>query len=371
MSFLRTRPTINGQRTMNPTDRKQIRFWYWSGAAMIFLILVIGGITRLTQSGLSMVEWNPLMGMFPPLSESEWMEIFEKYRDYPEYQQRNMGMSLTEFKFIFFWEYVHRAAGRLLALVFILPFGYFLAKKKFSSLQLKRALILMGLGLAQGFMGWFMVQSGLVDVPFVSPYRLAAHLLLAFSIFGCCVWFALDLTPGNRPARRQANPAPAVRGLLWVFLIVLIVQVAWGAFVAGLHAGHVYNTFPKMNQYWIPPEAWLLDPLIRNFFENTAAVQWIHRVLGTLLVIISVAIWARLTFSGLSMTAKKWGVVLLGFVLAQYMTGVFILLYHVPISLGVLHQAMALILFGISIGFYHYFYRTYRINTGSEASYAE
>lgn len=341
---------------MQLTDRQQIRLWYWSGAAGVFLILVIGGITRLTQSGLSIVEWNPLMGVIPPLTDAGWMEVFDKYREFPEYQQRNQGMSLTEFKFIFFWEYIHRAAGRLLGLVFLVPFVYFLVKRKFSSLQFRRALILLFLGLSQGFMGWFMVKSGLVDVPFVSPYRLAAHLLLAFTVFGCCVWFALDLTRETRSAFRPADSAAGTRWLVGIFLAVLILQVAWGAFVAGLHAGHVYNTFPKMNQYWIPPELWLLEPWVRNLSENTAAVQWIHRVLGTLLVMIAVVIWGRLTYSDLNWTAKKWGVVLLGFVLTQYLVGVFTLLYHVPIFLGVLHQAMALILFGITIGIYHYLY---------------
>ncbi|MEX0894583.1 MAG: COX15/CtaA family protein [Balneolaceae bacterium] len=347
---------------MHLTDRQQIRLWYWSGAAGVFVILVIGGITRLTQSGLSIVEWNPLMGVIPPLTDADWMEVFDKYREFPEYQQRNQGMSLTEFKFIFFWEYIHRAAGRLLGLVFLIPFVYFLIKRKFSSLQFKRALILLCLGLTQGLMGWFMVKSGLVDVPFVSPYRLAAHLLLAFTVFGCCVWFALDCTRKTRSTGRPADSAASVRWLVGIFLAVLILQVVWGAFVAGLHAGHVYNTFPKMNQYWIPPELWLLEPWARNLSENTAAVQWIHRVLGTLLVMIAVVIWGRLTYSDLNWTVKKWGVILLGFVLTQYLVGVFTLLYHVPIFLGVVHQAMALILFGITIGIYHYLY-VYSLNT--------
>jgi heme a synthase len=339
---------------MTPTDRKHIRIWYWSGAVLVFIILVIGGITRLTQSGLSMVEWNPIMGVIPPLIEADWLETFEKYRQFPEYQHHNRGMSLDEFKFIFFWEYVHRMAGRLIGLVFIIPFGWFVIKKKFNTRQLKRALLLLILGLTQGIMGWYMVMSGLVDVPYVSPYRLAAHLLIAFVIFGCCVWFALDLKRYRNQYPTGNGPGFQLRWWLTGFIIVLILQVAWGAFTAGLNAGHVYNTFPKMNQFWIPPEAWLLEPFIQNVFENPAAVQWIHRVLGTLLIVMVIYIWAKTMFSNTDKTLKWWSVVLLGTVLVQYLTGVITLLLHVPVSLAVIHQAFAMILFGVVIGFYHY-----------------
>ncbi len=386
-------------------NNKQIRIWYWSGALMVFIILVIGGITRLTQSGLSMVEWNPIMGIIPPLSEADWNETFEKYKEFPEYQQRNRGMSLAEFRFIYFWEYLHRMAGRMIGLVFLIPFGWFVIRKKFSRKQLKRAFLLLILGLTQGFMGWYMVQSGLVDLPYVSPYRLAAHLLLAFAIFGCCVWFALDLKPDKPPVSQPGKEGPAhldlaktgqhhemtdpgtsaggtnpgetedepntgpagygkgsqststllihLRWWLFAFMIILLLQIVWGAFVAGLNAGHVYNTFPKMNQFWIPPEAWLLEPFIQNLFENPAAVQWIHRLLGTLLLVMVIYIWARVMFSSVDHTLKWWGVALLGIVLLQYLLGVFTLLYHVPISLGVIHQAAAMLLFGVVIGFYH------------------
>ena len=408
---------------MTNKDKKHIRIWYWSGALMVLIILVIGGITRLTQSGLSMVEWNPIMGVIPPLSEADWNETFEKYKEFPEYQQRNRGMSLAEFRFIFFWEYLHRMAGRLIGLVFLIPFGWFVIRKKFSRKQLKRALILLILGLSQGFLGWYMVQSGLIDVPWVSPYRLAGHLLMAFAIFGCCVWFALDLKPDQPPASEPEQTGPSDRNLtktarlpgiadpgssaigassgetadesnsgtsagetspgepqyaanpglsgygagspsnskllhhlrwwLIAFMVVLLLQIVWGAFVAGMHAGHIYNTFPKMNQFWIPPEAWLLEPFIQNLFENPAAVQWIHRLLGTLLLVMVIYIWARVMFSSVDHTLKWWGVALLGIVLLQYLLGVFTLLYHVPISLGVIHQAAAMLLFGVVIGFYH------------------
>ncbi len=336
---------------MTSADRKYIRLWYWSGALLVFIILVIGGITRLTQSGLSMVEWRPIMGIIPPLTEEAWQKVFDQYRQFPEYQQLNRGMELSEFKFIFFWEYLHRMAGRLIGLVFLIPFTWFVVKRKFSSRQLVRALTLLALGLGQALMGWYMVQSGLIDQPYVSPYRLAAHLVLAFIIFGCCIWFALDLYPERRGIRMKHSPY--LKRILAVFIGILILQVIWGAFVAGHHAGHVYNTFPKMNQFWIPPETWMLEPLIRNFFENVAAVQWIHRVLGTLLGVMGIYIWAKAFFSEPSRRLTWWGVVLLAVLLLQYLLGVYTLLYHVPLVLAVLHQAMALVLFGVALALYH------------------
>lgn len=336
---------------MTPTDKKHLRAWYWSGATLVFLILIIGGITRLTGSGLSMTDWKPIMGSIPPISETQWEEAFDQYKQFPEYQQVNRGMSLGEFKFIFFWEYMHRMAGRLIGLVFIIPFGWFLVKKKLDSKQLKRALLLLGLGISQGLMGWYMVQSGLVDVPRVSPYRLAAHLSLAFAIFGLCVWFALDL----KSKRKQAESgAPELRKWLWLFLVILSIQVVYGAFVAGMHAGHIYNTFPKMYQFWIPPELWLMEPLMINLFENMVTVQWIHRILATLLGVMAIGMWIRSYRLETSFTTKMWVLSVFAAVLIQYLTGVFTLIYHVPVWLGVLHQALAMILFGIVIGAIHH-----------------
>lgn len=336
---------------MTPTDKKHIRIWYWSGATFVFLILIIGGITRLTGSGLSMTDWKPIMGAIPPITEAQWEDAFEQYKQFPEYKQVNRGMSMAEFQFIFFWEYLHRIMGRVIGLVFIIPFGWFLVKKKFDATQLKRALTLLTLGTAQGLLGWYMVQSGLVDVPRVSPYRLAAHLSLAFVIFGCCVWFALDLkenTGSNKTGKRE------LKIWLWAFLAVLSLQVIWGAFVAGHHAGHIYNTFPKMHQYWIPPELWLMEPFLINFFENMVTVQWIHRVLATGLGVMAIGMWIRSYQLNTSFTTKMWIFALFTVVLIQYLTGVFTLIYHVPIWLGVLHQALAMVLFGIVIGAIHH-----------------
>ncbi len=336
---------------MNEKDIKHVRIWYWTGAALVILILIVGGITRLTDSGLSMVDWNPIMGAVPPLSEQAWEETFESYKQFPEFRERNAGMTLPEFKYIFFWEYLHRMLGRLAGFVFLIPFGWFLIKKKMDRTQVKRALILLLLGSAQGLMGWYMVQSGLVDVPYVSHYRLAAHLLLAMVIFGACVLFALDL---RRQAYQISTPVHWLKKWGWIFMALLILQITWGAFVAGLNAGHLYNTFPKMFGYWLPPELWVIQPVWLNIFENPATTQFIHRVAGTLLGLLALAMWISVYLRKDSWQVKKWVFAIFTVVLIQYAAGVFTLIYHVPVWLGVLHQAIAFVLFGIVIGFLHF-----------------
>lgn len=340
---------------MTSTDKKLIRSWYWSGAILIFVMVVIGGITRLTGSGLSMVDWNPIMGAIPPLSEAQWEETFEKYKQFPEYLQINYDMNLSEFKIIFFWEYLHRLVGRILALVFFIPFAWFIIKKKMDSKQIKRGAILFVLGLSQGLLGWFMVMSGLVDIPEVSHYRLAAHLLLAFTIFGFCIWYALDLKPSVVPKEKTRKE---FKWWLYGFLGLLIIQIIYGAFVANMQAGHVYNTFPKMYEYWAPPELWVIAPLYLNFFENLVTVQWMHRLFGTLLCLMVIGIWIRTFMLDTKFSTKKWGLALFTITLSQYLAGVYTLVFHVPVWLGVLHQAVALVLFGIVTGFIHYLDQT-------------
>lgn len=336
---------------MTLQQKKQIRIWYLSGAVLVFLILIVGGITRLTDSGLSIVEWSPIMGAIPPLNEIQWEEAFDKYKQYPEYQEHNAGMSMAEFQFIFFWEYLHRFLGRLVGIFFIIPFGYFLVKKAFDKTQFRRSLFLLTLGFAQGFMGWYMVKSGLVDVPMVSPYRLAAHLSLAIVIFGACLWFAIDLY------ERRTHYEPYVQEFkkwIWGFFALLGLQIIWGAFVAGLDAGHVYNTFPKMYARWVPAEAWILEPFVRNLTENPAAVQFIHRLLGSMLAIYVIAMWGRVFRRAEQSQTRNWALVLFALLLGQYALGVFTLIYHVPVWLGVTHQAFAIIIFGAALIFYRH-----------------
>lgn len=323
----------------------------WCGAALIFLMVIIGGITRLTGSGLSMSDWNLIMGALPPMGESEWMAAFERYQQFPEYQQLNKGMSLQAFKQIFFWEYLHRLIGRVIGIVFLIPFLFFWIRGYFSPKMLKRALILFGLGALQGAMGWIMVKSGLVDVPYVSHYRLALHLLLAFILFSFCVWFALDIRI-SKPTKKVRNGGELNR---WTLAIggLFFVQLIWGAFTAGLDAGYIYNTFPLMNGDWIPQNAWSMQPAMLNLFENPGTVQWVHRTIGTLLGLMVLWLWILTRRSDINQSVSKKAGMLVLLIFIQYLLGIFTVLYQVPVSLGVLHQSVAMIFWMGWLLYYH------------------
>jgi cytochrome c oxidase assembly protein subunit 15 len=334
--------------------RRPIRAWLWSIAAMTLAVLVVGGITRLTLSGLSIVDWDPLMGMIPPLSDAQWQDAFDAYKQFPDYDWRT-GMSLAEFKFIFFWEYLHRLLARLIGFVFLVPFLWFAARGYFNRQLMLRALVLFGLGAMQGVMGWFMVMSGLVDRPSVSHYRLAAHLSLAFIIFGYALWLARDLcTETVRTEVDARSKRFMMRGLALVGTL-LCVQIVWGAFVAGLRAGKFYPTFPLMGGRLVPAELLDLDPLARNFLVNPIAVQWAHRMMGTMLLAVTVVFVVRvLRDAAADMHSRRLGTVLLALVSLQYLLGIATLLYLVPVSLGVIHQATALVVSGAWLWWLHH-----------------
>jgi cytochrome c oxidase assembly protein subunit 15 len=334
--------------------RRAIRIWLWSIAAMTFGIVVIGGITRLTLSGLSIVEWRPFTGVIPPLSDAQWRETFALYQQYPEYQTWREGMSLAEFKLIFFWEYLHRLIARLIGLVFLVPFAYFWARGHFNRPLLRRALLLFGLGATQGVMGWLMVMSGLVDRPSVSHYRLAAHLSLAFLIFGWALWLARELR--LEPVRASADAARQrlMRRGLTIVGAILAVQIVWGAFVAGLKAGRYYPTFPLMGGRLVPAELLRLDGVARNFMENPIAVQWLHRVVGTLLAVAVITLFARVQRARPDRRSRRLNAALLGLIGTQYLLGVLTLIHLVPVTLAVVHQAMALVIFGVWLSWLHH-----------------
>ena len=332
--------------------RRHLRIWLWIGAALTATTLVVGGITRLTESGLSIVDWAPIVGSLPPITDAQWHDAFARYQQYPEYIKLRPDMTLSDFKFIYFWEFLHRTIGRVIGMVFLLPFIYFLIRGYFNRPLLKRVLFLFLLGGLQGLMGWYMVKSGLVDRPDVSHYRLAAHLLLAMTIFGFCVWFANDLLA--RPARKI--PADARRGLLRLLIpvgVVLVVQIFWGALVAGLNAGFILNTFPLMNGSLLPPNGWSQDPLLINLVENLATVQWVHRVLGTVLLIGAIGVFFKIRRNPDLAGFQNWGLGLLGLVALQYALGVTTLLTHVRTGIAVSHQATALVIVGFLLTFLH------------------
>lgn len=331
---------------------KSIVLWLISVCAVIFTLVIVGGVTRLTESGLSMVEWKPLLGWIPPMNEGQWLEVFEKYKAYPQYQKVNTGMSLSEFKYIFFWEYFHRVLGRLVGMVFFIPYIYFLIRKTIPSGLNKKLLVAFALGGAQGLLGWFMVKSGLVDDTKVSHYRLAAHLSLAFFLFSYLVWIIQDLVfAKSKTAPKDIKPKRHL--LLKRFnmgLIVLIaLQIIYGAFTAGLRAGYGYNTFPKMGATWIPAGFFYLEPTWLNFFQNNPSVQFIHRTLGWLVLFGVMVFWFLIRGYKIKGRSLLAGQLLAVMVMVQFLLGVFTLIKVIPIGLAVTHQAGALVLLSLSL----------------------
>ncbi len=347
-------PVSDWRLAIPEPKRRLLRAWFWSIAGMTLLTLIVGGITRLTQSGLSIVDWDPFMGVIPPLNGEQWNAAFQRYRAFPEYLALRRGMTLDEFKFIFFWEYLHRLIARAIGLVFLLPFLYFWVRVVLTRPVLRRALLLFALGAGQGAMGWFMVSSGLVDSPRVSHYRLAAHLTLAFVIFGYALWLARELAVGGE---RAEVPEPVLRtmrsGLAWVGGL-LAVQIVWGAFVAGLKAGLYYNTFPLMAGGLVPPDFFRLSPALLNLVENPPAVQWMHRLLGTLLLFVAGGFYFRLRKAEADRGSLRLNSILFALIASQYALGVLTLLLRVPVSLGVAHQAMAMIVMGAWLWWVHH-----------------
>ncbi len=322
---------------------KPIVLWLYTCAVMIFIMTVIGAITRLTESGLSMVEWRPLIGALPPLNEQEWQRVFDIYKDSPEFQKRTFWMGLEDFKAIFFWEWFHRLFGRMIGLIYALPLAFFWLKGMIPQGFKPKLLFVLLLGFAQGFMGWYMVKSGLVDIPAVSQFRLAAHLGLAILIAALCFWFALDLSCEQKAADKKAHSSQlAAHG--WICLYAVIVTIIWGAFTAGLDAGLVYNTFPLMGERLVPPETGLMKPAWINFFHNPVAVQFLHRWLGILTGVIILSYWLHTMARGL---AGKTELALSAMVLVQISLGIATLLSLVSVPLAALHQAGALVLMGV------------------------
>jgi len=336
---------------MNTTpSTRPVLIWLIIGCVMIAMMVAIGGITRLTNSGLSMVEWKLFMGAVPPLNEQAWQETFEKYQSHPEYKILNQDMDLQGFKSIFFWEYLHRTWGRLMGIVFIIPFLLFLYQKKIKGELLKRSLVILVGGAVVGGLGWFMVLSGLKDRPDVSHYRLAIHLVAAFSLFGLVLWTALDIsrrTIEDPRSKRQSRIG------MWA-LILVYVQIIYGAFVAGLDAGGIYNTWPLMNGSFVPENTFSLQPFWKNLVEHRDGVQFIHRNFAYLVAIVVVVA----AYKGFKKFASNRMIRIASFIMAatlliQFLLGIMTLLMHVPVSLGVAHQIGALLLLAAVLNWLH------------------
>ena len=308
-------------------------------------MVVIGGITRLTHSGLSMVQWKPISGSIPPLNETDWQIEFDHYKQYPEYKLINNKMTLDEFKSIFFWEYIHRMIGRFLGLLFVIPFGIFYYKKMIPDKLYKKLFIMFGLGFLQGLMGWYMVKSGLADNPNVSHYRLAAHFLLAVGLVGYIFWTILEFN------YTKIKP-PVNSGLLKYSIIVflfIILQMIYGAFTAGLKAGFAWNTFPLMNGLWIPDGLFYLNPAWTNLVENNMTIQFIHRYIGILILIIASSMFVLMRNQPSNHQVKKSVIRLTVIVWIQVILGISTLLLYTPIWMAVIHQVFAVVLFLASL----------------------
>ena len=330
--------------TSNP--QRAMAWWLFACCAMVFLTMVVGGVTRLTHSGLSIVEWKPLIGALPPLSQADWLELFAKYQQTPEFIKRNHDMTLDGFQFIFWWEWAHRLLGRTIGVVFFVPYAWFLLRGRLRGALAARVFGFFILGGLQGAMGWYMVKSGLVDDPRVSQYRLAAHLGLAFLLFGLMAWTGLGmLQPRDAKVGAGDTPTPATRRLgNWLVTLVFIMVLS-GALVAGIHAGLAYNTFPLMNGNFVPPEIFMVDPLWLNFFTNMATVQFDHRMIAWLLM--GLIPWYSWRIWNESPQSRTPAVVLTLWLAVQVALGIATLLLQVPVALGAAHQAGAMVLFGL------------------------
>lgn len=322
-------------------DNKKVIYWLLTGCLLIFVMVVVGGITRLTHSGLSISNYKLISGVIPPMNEIEWQDAFDLYKQYPEYQKLNNHFNLQDFKDIYFWEWLHRVIGRFIGLVFLIPFLYFLFTKQLTKTTIGKSIVLLALGAFQGFMGWYMVKSGLVDNPDVSHYRLAAHLTTAFVTFAYTFWVALDLM---FPNRKVINVD--FRNLIRWGLALLMLQIIYGAFVAGLDAGFIHNHWPMMSDGKFIHRTVFIEqhPWYKNFIEGKSGVQFVHRMLAYLVAIFIVAIWYKSKKLRPTTIQSKGIVILLIMVGIQFILGVFTILLQVPVWLGVAHQVGAFVL---------------------------
>ena len=333
-------------------DDRHIAFWLIVLAIMIYCMVVLGGVTRLTGSGLSIVEWQPIMGAIPPLNESQWLKAFAQYQQSPQYQQVNQGMLLSEFKWIFAFEYAHRLLGRLIGIAFALPFLYFLFQHKIRRGLIPKLILLFLLGGLQGFIGWYMVQSGLINEPRVSQYRLALHLSMAILIYGVILWTAWSLLQPN-PRQTWKHEMLSLRRFSLIVTTTVAIMIISGAFVAGTHAGKVFNTFPLMDGQFIPTGMFALEPFYRNFFENLATVQFNHRLLAYLLMLMIPGLWFYARRFSLAPQTRFASHVLLTVFILQLGLGIATLLNYVPIALGAAHQGGAVLLLTLTLYFNH------------------
>ena len=331
-------------QTQTRSGERAVAAWLLACCALVFAMVVVGGVTRLTHSGLSIVEWQPIVGALPPLDEAGWQETFGKYKQTPEYRLVNPGMNLEGFKGIFWWEYVHRLLGRLIGAAFLLPLLWFALRGRIARALTWKFAVIFGLGALQGALGWYMVQSGLVDNPRVSQFRLTAHLGIAFLIYAAMLWIAFDLLfPGARPVSGR------LRRFAFALAALIFVMVLSGGLVAGTRAGLAYNTFPLMNGRLVPPEIFAIEPWYLNFSSNISTVQFDHRLIAWLLAFLVPWFWLRVRREAAPQRARLAADLLLGALALQITLGIATLLLAVPVPLAAAHQAGALLVFSAAL----------------------
>jgi len=344
---------LSPARAAAPPAHRAVAAWLLVCCALVFLMVVVGGVTRLTHSGLSITEWQPILGALPPLSEQDWQAAFAKYQATPEYQLVNRGMSLGEFERIFWWEYAHRLLGRLIGVAFLVPFLGFALRRAIPKGYGGLLAAIFVLGGLQGALGWYMVQSGLVDDPRVSQFRLTAHLALAFALFGAMLWIAMSLLE-SAGARPPVAAPRALRRTGAALAVLVFAMVMSGGLVAGIRAGFAYNTFPLMNGHVVPPEALMLTPWWKNFFYNMATVQLDHRLLALAVTALALVAWWRVR--GAPETSRRARVganLVLAMLAVQVGLGIATLMLVVPLPLAAAHQAGAVLLFALALNLAH------------------
>ena len=335
---------------------RAVSLWLWFVAALVFAMVVVGGATRLTESGLSITEWQPILGAIPPLSEADWVAAFEKYKQIPQYNILNEGMSLDAFKAIYWWEWSHRLLGRLIGVAFAVPLIFFWLTGRLKSGTGAKFLGVLALGSVQGVIGWYMVKSGLVDRVDVSQYRLALHLTTALAILGLIVWLALEEWPGVLRVTGEVA-TPAIKRMAAFLVALVLAQVVLGAFVAGLKAGFVFNTWPMMDGQWVPSDYWT-KPAYLSFFESHAAAQFNHRLMAYLVGLAALTeVWLVMRAPG-DDRVRTTAIVLAFAVFAQMGLGVATLLTHVPLELGLMHQGGGALVLVLAIVHLHATQRT-------------
>ncbi len=348
-------PTALGNIGNDRHGTKAVEVWLWLTALLVLVMVGVGGATRLTGSGLSITEWQPILGAIPPLSEAAWQDAFAKYKLIPQYTQVNKGMTLSEFKAIFWWEWGHRFLGRMIGLAFALPLAWFWWQGRIGRALGRRLLVLLALGGLQGVIGWYMVISGLSERTSVSQYRLAMHLGLAILIFGLLVWTALDLAADRARSRsvRLATSSDSQRRSAYWLAGLVFAQILLGALVAGLRAGFTYNTWPLMDGRLIPDGLFAQTPRYLNAFDNITTVQFNHRLMAYIVLAFAAAhAWSlqRVSDDGW-VSGSAW--TLLIAILAQAALGIWTLLAVVPLGLGIAHQVGAALVFGVAVWHLH------------------